>query len=86
MLDVSTQAQILNLLKKLKTKFLLTYLFITHNLAIARCIGYRITVMYLGQIVEIVDKKLLLKNSIRPHTKALISAYPLPDPKNHGSQ
>ena len=81
MLDVSIQAQILNLLKKLKAKFSLTYLFITHNLAVARYIGDRIAVMYLGQVVEIADKKTLFKNPIHPYTKALISAYPPPDPE-----
>jgi len=81
MLDVSIQAQILNLLKKLKTKFSLTYLFITHNLAVARYIGDRIAVMYLGQVVEIADKKTLFENPIHPYTKALISAYPPPDPE-----
>ncbi len=81
MLDVSIQAQILNLLKKLKTEYSLTYLFITHNLAVARYIGDRIAVMYLGRIVEMAPKRVLFSNPLHPYTKALLSAYPPPDPE-----
>jgi len=80
MLDVSIQAQILNLLKTLKTKYSLTYLFITHNLAVARYICDRIAVMYAGKIVEVADRSEIFKEPLHPYTKALISAYPPPDP------
>ena len=80
MLDVSIQAQILNLLKRLKREYSLTYLFITHNLAVARYIGDRIAVMYLGRIVEEAPRRTLFKNPLHPYTKALLSAYPAPDP------
>ncbi|MCE4613563.1 MAG: ABC transporter ATP-binding protein [Desulfurococcales archaeon] len=81
MLDVSIQAQILNLLKRLKQEYSLTYLFITHNLAVARYIGDRIAVMYLGRIVETAPKRTLFSNPLHPYTKALLSAYPAPDPE-----
>ncbi len=80
MLDVSTQAQILNLLKILRARYSLTYLFITHNLAVARYICDRIAVMYAGKIVELADKSEIFRKPLHPYTKALISAYPPPDP------
>jgi len=80
MLDVSIQAQILNLLKTLKNKYSLTYLFITHNLAVARYICDRIAVMYAGKIVETADRSEIFREPLHPYTKALISAYPPPDP------
>ncbi len=80
-LDVSVQAQILNLLKELQTKFELTYLFISHNIAVTGFISQRIGVMYLGRLVEIGPKVEIVNQPQHPYTKALISAVPEPDPK-----
>jgi oligopeptide/dipeptide ABC transporter ATP-binding protein len=79
-LDVSIQAQIINLLQELQAKLQLTYLFIAHDLAVVRHISDRIGVMYLGRIVEITDWKSLYENPLHPYTKALLSAVPVPDP------
>ena len=80
-LDVSIQAQIINLLQDLQQKLKLTYLFISHDLSVVKRVSSRIAVMYLGKIVEISNKNDIYDNAKHPYTKALISAIPLPDPK-----
>src|SRR6202140_2161904 len=80
-LDVSIQAQIMNLLDRLRREKHLTYLFISHDLRAIRHVSDRVAVMYLGKIVELADAKTVYANPLMPYTKALISAVPVPDPK-----
>jgi oligopeptide/dipeptide ABC transporter ATP-binding protein len=79
-LDVSIQAQIINLLEELQQKLSLTYLFIAHDLAVVQHISDRVAVMYLGRIMELTDSTELYENPLHPYTKALLSAIPIPDP------
>jgi peptide/nickel transport system ATP-binding protein len=81
MLDVSIRAEILQLLLNLKEKFNLTYLFITHDLALARYVSNRIAIMYLGRIVELGNTEDVLREPLHPYTKALIESIPQPDPR-----
>ncbi|MBQ7839454.1 MAG: ATP-binding cassette domain-containing protein [Lachnospiraceae bacterium] len=87
-LDVSIQAQIINLLKRLQTELNLTYLFIAHDLSMVRYISDRVGVMYLGSLVEVAEPEELYLNPLHPYTQALISAVPKPDPveENERSQ
>jgi oligopeptide transport system ATP-binding protein len=79
-LDVSIQAQIINMMQDIQEQYSLTYLFISHDLGIVRHISNRIAVMYLGRIVEVADRKTLFQTPLHPYTLGLLKAIPVPDP------
>src|SRR5438045_7003477 len=84
-LDVSIQAQIMNLMERLRRERNLTYFFISHDLRAVRHVSDRVAVMYLGKIVELAEGKTIYQNPLMPYTKALISAVSIPDPKYYAT-
>jgi len=80
-LDVSIQAQIVDLIMKLQAEFGLSLIFISHDLSVVRQISHRVMVLYLGRIVELADRETIYKDARHPYTRALISAVPIPDPR-----
>ena len=85
-LDVSVQAQILNLLAELQRRLDLTLLFISHNLAVVRHVSHRVAVMYLGRLIELADEAAIFARPLHPYTQALLAAVPQPDPRRHSRQ
>jgi len=85
-LDVSIQAQIINLLKDLQGELQLTYMFIAHDLAVVRRIAHRVAIMYLGKVVEVAAADDIYESPLHPYTTALLSSIPLPDPIQEGQR